>query len=415
LLLPSAGVRVLQIHNRYTQPGGEDVAVDRDAAILRASGHEVIQHVVANPDDRGRAAVNLTLSPWNPFAKRALAKVIEEATPDVAHVHNTWFSLTAATISALSEAGIPIVMTLHNYRLMCINALLMRDDKPCTLCVGASPWSGVRYRCYRGSMAASAAAAAALAANRQSNIWSRVDRFVVMSEFVASMFERGGIFRERMDVRPNFAEDPGPRPNPPSASDTVLFVGRLSPEKGIEFLLDTWKSADTGALKIRVVGDGPLRSELERRHPEVEFTGFLDAGEVRGQMLAARALVFPSLWYEGANPLTVTEALASRLPVLSSDHGAMSEVLDGLDGWLRIPGDVSDWKAGLVMLNDDREVDRAGDAARILYEQRYTTKKALGALEGIYAGVAGQASVAEQSPQPGDTAPPMKPVDLRGL
>lgn len=378
-------MRVLQVHNRYRQFGGEDVVVARDAAILRRVGHEVERFDVSNPAGALAASGRLLASPWNPATYVHLRSAIERYRPDVAHVHNTWFSVTASAISALAHAGIPIVMTLHNYRLMCGNGLLLRDGKPCTVCIGRSPLPGVRYRCYNDSFLASAAAAASIWLSRTVDIWENVNVFIAMSDFAHQLFVEGGIDPLRIVVRPNFATDPGHRVGPPSTSDTVLYAGRLAPEKGVELVTRAWDSMDTGSLRLRILGDGPLRDALPRRYPTVEFVGSVSTPEVIGEMLAGRALLFPSLAYEGANPLSIVEAFSAGLPVLGSDLGAMREMLSPLgDRWLLHAGDIESWRTGMHVLHDSPSVDQAGRIARATYDARYTEATALDSIETVY-------------------------------
>lgn len=379
-------MRILQVHNSYREMGGEDVAVRRDAALLRAAGHHVIQHQVSNPDNPIAATAALAVSAWNPMSHARIRRVVEESKPDLAHVHNTWFSMSASVMTALARDHVPTVMTLHNYRLMCANGLLLRDGIPCTLCVGHSPLPAIRYRCYRDSLPQSSVAAAAIGINRLSRIWRHVDTFITMSDFARHQFERSGIERHRLVVRPNHAVDPGPRPAPPSASQTVLFVGRLAEEKGARFITRVWAETASGDLQLRVIGDGPLRMALQNDHPEIEFVGTVDDETVAHEMKGARALLFPTLAYEGANPLVCVEAMSAGLPVLSSDLGAMSEVVGGAQGsrWLRSPGDSESWREGLEMVADDRLVDDAGDRARASFHARYTPAIALERLEQVY-------------------------------
>lgn len=376
-------MRVLQIHNEYRDQGGEDVVVSREADVLRDAGHHVIQHRVRNPDSSVAAARKLMAAPWNPVSMSRADEVIEDAKPDVAHVHNTWFDLSPSVIAALRRREVPTVMSLHNYRLMCINGLLLRDGAPCRLCVGSSPLPGVRFRCYRDSGVASVAAAATLSLNRALDTWEGVDAFLASSAFVRQTYVLGGMPPEKIVTKPNFTTDPGPRLTPPEKSDVVLYVGRLSHEKGVEFLVRMWDQVATG-LRLRVIGDGPSRAGLEAMHPGVEFLGRQDPGVIASEMLSARALVFPSTAYE-ACPLTILEAFAAGLPVLASRRGAMREFVGMVDDeWLREPEDRESWEYGLALIADDDRTAQAGERARAAYESSFTPEIALKRLEAAY-------------------------------
>jgi hypothetical protein len=158
-------LRVLQVHTHYREEGGEDSVVRAEAELLRSAGHDVVVHQARNPSGALATGASLAMSPWNPLAAREVRRLAERVRPDVAHVHNTWYALSPSVLAALSAAAVPVVMTLHNYRLLCANAQLFRDGRPCEDCVGSHPWHGVRHRCYRGSALASAPAAATIAFN----------------------------------------------------------------------------------------------------------------------------------------------------------------------------------------------------------------------------------------------------------
>ncbi|HKE98121.1 MAG TPA: glycosyltransferase family 4 protein [Actinomycetes bacterium] len=384
-------MRILQLHTDYREPGGETAVVRAEAELLRAAGHDVVAHQVVNPAGAAGAALALAASPSNPVAARRAGRLAGRLRPDLAHVHNTWYALSPSVLRALGRAGVPVVMTLHNYRLLCVNASLSRAGRPCEDCVGRLPLAGVAHRCYRGSAVASAAAATTIAANRAAGTWTRhVRRFLVLNEFARERFVRGGLPAERLTVTPNFVADPGGRGRAPSASPTVLFVGRLEPLKGVGTLLDAWAARARPGLELVVVGDGPMRPALERRAPPgVRFAGRLAPGEVRRRMLDARALAFPTLLYEG-QPMVVLEALAAGLPVLASDLGGTAELLraGAGAGWLAPPGDTGGWGRALARLDDGAGTDAAGRRLRGLYEQRFTPELGLRRLLDVYGQVA---------------------------
>ena len=368
-----SALKILQIHNHYREGGGEDTVVGKEAAVLRSAGHTVIEYHVDNPTELFGAATSLLVSPWNPAAARRIRAIVAENLPDVAHVHNTWWALTPSILRALDGLCVPVVVTLHNYRLLCVNAQLFRDGGPCEDCVGTHPWRGVRHRCYRDSYVASAVSAAAIQSNRWLNSWHVVDRLLVLTDFARSRFLSAGLPPERLHIKSNFVSDPGPRDGSPSSSRTVLFVGRLSIEKGIRQLLDAWGAAKMGDLTLVVVGDGPLRPSLEARSPaNVRFIGRLPGNEVEQLMLSSRAMIFPSVWYEG-QPMVLLEALAAGLPLIASDIGGVPETIaDTRAAMLATPGDPASWVSALEHLENAAWVDGASSAARAVFEDRYT-------------------------------------------
>jgi glycosyltransferase involved in cell wall biosynthesis len=396
---PSQGrqrtVRVLQLHTRYREQGGEDAVVRAEADLLRRHGHEVIQHEIRNPPDAVRATMALALAPWNPLEARVVRGIAEETRPDVVHVHNTWYAMSPAVLWTLRRLGVPVVVTLHNFRLLCANGQLFREGAPCEDCIGSHPWHGVRHRCYRGSGLLSIPPAGTIALHRRLGTWERcVDLFLVLNEFARACFVRGGLPAERIRVKPNFVVDPGRRPMPVSKSRTVLYVGRVSPEKGVEVLVEAWRhvAAET-TLELVIVGDGPSRSNLElRAMPSIQFVGHLPAAQVREWMHAARTLALPSIWYEG-QPIVALEALAAGLPVLASRIGGMPDLLGPLGHeWLVPSGVVEDWSNALGELQEPGRVEEGSQRARARYEEAFTEAAAAAALEDAYECARGRAS-----------------------
>ncbi len=385
--VPSRRFDVLQVHNRYRDPGGEDAVVAAEREVLTAAGHRVAVHDVQNPSGSLAAAGALALSPWNPVSALALGRVINTHRPELAHVHNTWYSLSSSVLSTLRRRRIPTVMTMHNYRSTCLNGQLFRDGAVCQLCLGRPPLPGIGYRCYRGSLPASLAVAGAVGIERWLGLWEgAVELFVVMTEFSRLLLAAAGLPGDRVRVKPHFVADRGPRSGQPSASDTVLFVGRLSSEKGVDQLVEAWSQAETADLTLRIVGDGPLRAALEqRRVAGVDVAGWLGPDRVAEELRSARALVVPSIWYEPFG-LVLIEGMAAGLPIVASAIGGIPEVVGDVDpAFLPGAGDVAEWSASLSRLAvSGEELDAAGAASRRRYEQRYTPEVGLAALEQIY-------------------------------
>jgi glycosyltransferase involved in cell wall biosynthesis len=376
-------LKVLQVHTRYREQGGEDAVVRAEGELLTAAGHEVVLHEARNPSGALQTGAALAMSAWNPLAARELHNLAERLRPDIAHVHNTWYALSPLVLSALASAAVPVVMTLHNYRLLCANGYLFRDGHVCEDCVGSHPWHGVRHRCYRGSLIASTPAAGTIALHRALGTWSRhVRLFLALNDFARARFIRGGLPADKIHVKPNFVSDPGPRPSPPSQSRTILYVGRLETEKGLEMLLDAWDAWGSSRFELVLVGDGRLGPTLRgRRRPGVRLTGSISREDVLAWMLRARALLFPSILYEG-QPIAVLEALACGLPVLASRLGGNAELLR--EDLLVTAGQPAAWTEALQRLEVADRVDQAGVDARRLYEQRFNEQTARRLLEEAY-------------------------------
>lgn len=337
-------MRVAIIHTRYRQRGGEEAVVEAEAALLERHGHEVHDLAFDNaalPDDAPFRAAAMTL--WNGTAYRSVRDACARIKPDVVHVHNTFPAASPAVIVGAAEY--PIVHTLHNYRWLCPAATFLRDGRPCEDCLGRLPWPAVVHNCYRERRTASAVVAVALAFHRLRGTLAHVDRFIALSAFARNKLIQGGFPAERVVVKPNFSQPTDPARPSPSAERFALYVGRLSEEKGIRVLAQTWRE-HPGLPPLEVIGQGPLRSELEGI-PRVLLRGEQPHGEVRARLAAAHALVMPSICYEGL-PMVLLEAAASGLPVIASDIGSLSELVDpGVTGWRVLPGQPSSLAAAI--------------------------------------------------------------------
>ena len=324
-------LRILIAHNRYQQRGGEDVVVEQEIALLRSHGVDVEAFVVDND------ALTTTLAKIKTAAQVAyswemrtrMARLMAQYKPDLLHVHNSFPRLTPSIYDAAGQAGLrcPVVQTLHNFRLTCLNGTHFRAGAVCQDCLGKTvPLPGIRHRCYRGDMAGSASVAWMLAFNRLRGAWSRrVDRCLVLTSFARDfMLAHTDLAAERVRIKPNAAPDPGVGSG---TGGYALFVGRLSPEKGIDVLLE---AARLGlGMKLRVAGQGPLESELRQAHAAgwLEYLGPQTPGEVTTLMQQAAVLLVPSLWYEGL-PMVLIEALATGLPVIASRIGSLATLIE---------------------------------------------------------------------------------------
>ena len=261
-------MRILLAHNFYrtSAPSGEDVVFRNEHDLLERHGIEVIPYVVHNDnlDDRGllRKIRIAAKTVWSGQSSESLRKLIASSRPDLVHFHNTFPQISPSAYAACRRAGVPVVQTLHNYRLICPGALLLRDGVPCESCVGSTLLHAVRHRCYRGSLPATATLAAMLAVNRRLGSYTdNVDRYIALTEFAASRLRAGGLPGERISVKPNFLPD-DPQPGR-GGGGYAVFVGRLSSEKGLHTLLRAWRHLPN--LPLKILGDGPLRSQLEQQ------------------------------------------------------------------------------------------------------------------------------------------------------
>jgi glycosyltransferase involved in cell wall biosynthesis len=379
-------MRVLIIHSRYRSgpASGENQVVDDEARLLQDGGHDVVVHSrtpeVRRATDLVRAGRDAV---WSRDDANALRDLIRVHHPDIVHCHNVLTGMSPSIIRASRTEGVPVVMTLHNYRLMCLPGTFLRDGKVCEACLGHIPWRGVRYRCYRGSRPASIALGLSLSVHRMLSTFDSINLFLAVSRFLRDKHIEAGIPANRIQAKANFA---WPVERSTGPGEYFLYIGRLAPEKGVASLLDAWKHLS--GTRLIVAGDGPQAAELRERAPaSVEFLGTVPHSEVRDLLKGARALMVPSLWYEGA-PRSILEAYSAGVPVLASGIGALPEVVqDSISGRLVDPADPGAWvKAVRSMADDDfRQALSAG--ARQTYERFYRPEIALRTLEDVYKGV----------------------------
>lgn len=387
-----AAARILLGHNRYQQPGGEDAVLEAESALLVARGHDVVRYEVHNRHVDGMRRLRLLATTlWNREAARTVRALHAAHGFTVAHFHNTFPLLSPAVYAAAGRCGAAVVQTLHNFRLLCPNAYLMRDGQPCEACLSRPlAWPGIRHACYRGSRSATAVTAGMVATHRLLGTWHRrVDLYLALSEFSRQKFIAGGLPAERITVLPNFLpHDPGVSAGPRSG---VLYVGRLSAEKGVRVLVDAVArlAAAQRPVDLTVIGTGPLEPLLARVPAGVRWLGLQPRAAVLRHMQAAAVLVLPSTCYENC-PMTLVEASAVGLPAIVSGHGAMAEMVeDGHTGWHAVPGDVESLAAVMDRVRTQpARVALMGAAARRAFEARYTADRHYAALRKAYATAA---------------------------
>lgn len=359
--------------------------------MLRRAAHEVITYFRSNDEVErlgllGRLSLPIRTL-WARDTVKNLQTIIRQSSPDVVHIHNTHFMISPSVYHACKVLGVPVVQTVHNYRLICPNALLLRDGRVCEDCLGKTPpWPGVIHACYRGSHSQTAMVAAILTFHRLRRTWQeQVDLYLALTDFARQKLVEGGLPARKIVVKPNFAHpDPGVGGGD---GHYALFVGRLSPEKGIHVLLRAWHLLQ-GRLPLKIVGDGPLAPEVRAAADQlqgVEVVGHQPLAEVHALMKRALCVLVPSIWYE-ACPKVVIEASACSTPVIASDLGALAELAGEDHGGLCFrPGDAHDLAARVGWLLDHpQETVKMRRAARAEYLAKYTAERNYEMLMAIY-------------------------------
>jgi len=382
-------ISVLVVHNRYQQPGGEDAVVRAEVESLRRGGHRVIQYTRDNAKIAGynwlRKASLPFSTTWNPTTYSDIRALLRSEGADIAHVHNFFPLISPAAHYACKSAGVPVVQTLHNYRLFCPAATLFTNRARCNQCSGTVA-AAMRRGCYRDSRLQAATVSLMLAAHRLSGTWQRcVDAYLVPSKFCRDYFVAAGLPADKVHIKPNFlAQDPGRRAR---RGDYALFLGRLSPEKGILEMIEAWR--ELPEVPLLIAGDGPLRERAQfaanQAKGKIRLLGQLGTKETMRSIQSARFVVFPSQWHEPFG-MGLVEAAACAVPAIASRVGAIPElVADHETGLLFDPDNLQELVERVRWAwRHPAEMEHMGDAARQLYLQNFTAEKGHAELLRIY-------------------------------
>jgi len=385
---------ILIAHNAYQQRGGEDAVVAAEVRMLEENGHRIVRYSRCSDELKNRDPLVLLStgfgSTWASRSFREMTALLAKEKPNVAHFHNIVPLISPAAYYACSEAGVPVVQTLHNYRLLCPAATFLHNGQVCEDCLGRSvAWPGVVKGCYRHSRPATAAVAIMTAVHRALATWqTRIDVYIALSDFSRRKFIEGGLPADRIVVKPNFVFADSSRNT--GMGEYALFVGRLSEEKGLDLLLSAWRA--TGKrIPLRIVGAGPLLETLSREIADpslshVELNGWRTSEEVRYLMRHARFLVFPRICFETCG-LAIAEAFACGLPVIASRLGVMEEMVkDGVTGLHFEAGNAVDLAAKVEWAwSHPKEMAIMGCASRAEYETKYAPEGNYRKMVEIYA------------------------------
>lgn len=375
-------MKILIAHNAYRLAGGEDAVVEAEATLLREHGHQVVLYRRHNNELQSMSSANAAASAiWSYRSSAEMADLCTRFAPEIIHVHNTFPLMSPSILWTAAKKRIPVIQTLHNFRLLCPQAMFLRDGKVCEDCLGKLPWRGVTRKCYRQSALQSAVAATVLVTHRALRTYhGRISRFVALSTFARDKLISGGLPAERFRIKPNFVRSD--RMPCWSQRSGGLFVGRLSAEKGLDVLANAIHMS--GSTDISVVGSGPLENFAQNAFGN-RYLGPQPREHVLDLLHKVRYLVAPSTCYETFG-LALIEAFACGTPVIASRHGAFAELVnDGVNGLLFSPGDARDLadKIAWAESHPDKLLEM-GRVARRDYEAKYTPKRNYDVLMDIY-------------------------------
>jgi glycosyltransferase involved in cell wall biosynthesis len=369
-------LKVLFIHNKYQQAGGEDVAVEEEMKLLQQKGHttDVIYFdntAIQSTYSKIKAGFGAV---YNQQSFKILENKISDNKPDLIHIHNLFFTASPSVLYAAAKKNIPVVATIHNYRLVCANALLMRNNAPCELCVTKTlPLAGIIHRCYRSSVVESALVTAVTGFHKLSGTWrKKIDQYIALTPFAKEKLLHSSLQLpdHKITVKPNFVTDYGEGET--NRENFFLFVGRLSTEKGVDVLLQCFSKLL--AFKLIIAGEGPNEKKLKedyKSYTNIQFVGKKNKTEVIHLMKQCKALIFPSIWYEG-QPYTILEAFATGTPVIASKLGAMeSMITNNFNGLHFEPGNSNDLCKAITAFNENSSKVKFYANARQTYINNY--------------------------------------------
>jgi glycosyltransferase involved in cell wall biosynthesis len=388
-------MRVLLVHNGYRTgtPSGENRVVDQEGEALTALGHEVVRFDRSSDEIEQWSLAKKASLParaiWSREAHRDLRAALREHRPEVVHIHNTFPLISAAALYACRDARVPVVATIHNYKLACANGTFFRDGAVCHDCTHGLPARAIVHGCYRGSRAASAPRVVEMSLHRRA--WrSLVSAYIFISASQRDLLRGLDLEPDRVFVRHNLI----PRRGRPSTArtPTVVYAGRLDEAKGVRLLMAGWdrylKKSDEPALNLVIVGGGPLGDEVAAwaaALPSVQMTGTVSSSRCAEIISRARAVLLPSAWEETFG-LVAVEAMAAGVPPIATGHGSFNELITpGVDGVLFTPGDPAALALAIADVESNpQRYEVYGDQARKTYEERFDPQRSAEELLGIY-------------------------------
>lgn len=383
--------KVLIVHNYYQIPGGEDTVVANEKKLLEEHGHKVILYTRNNNELRKMGKIQKLLLPfttiYNSKISRDIKRIIIQEGIDIVHVHNTLTLISPSVYYAAKRCAVPVVQTIHNFRLLCPGATFYRDGKICEECVSKGLGCSIKHGCYRGSKSQTLICAVATQIHRWTGIYGKIN-YICLTEFnKTKLLQLKQIKPEKVFVKPNFVDD-----NEDSGQRSgFIFAGRLDELKGIRVLIEAWKLLGSDAPNLIICGTGPLEGwcKEETQGLNVEMRGFVDNVEVKKLIAHSKALILPTLWYEGF-PMSIVEAYAMGTPVICSDLGnAGSLVEEGITGWKFIPGSAEGLAAKV------KGWSNICDSVKTVFEDRYTPSSNYVQLLNIYKSVINCSCVGE--------------------
>jgi len=381
-------MKILLIHNQYQHRGGEDTVFESEQKLLSKMG-ETVDTLLFNNDNIDSTINKIKFglySFYNPSSSSLLEEKINSFNPDIVHIHNFFPIASPSIFYVANKKNIPVVMTLHNYRLICPNAMFFREGRVCENCISKSfSLDGVMYGCYRDSKLQTLFLATMTWLHKKNGTWkNRIDKYIALTDFAKNKFLNSSLNLNdfKIEIKPNFVVDYGFELE---KEEYCLFVGRLSKEKGIDILLNAFQNS---SRKLQIIGSGPMLETVEeysKKYDNIEYLGFQSIDFIIGKLKKAKALIFTSIWFEGM-PMTILESFSTGTPVICGDIGGPAEIVaNEINGLVYKAGDSLKLQEKIEKLYTQPELyTTLSQNARMEFEEKYSEEKNYIQLVNIY-------------------------------
>lgn len=331
---------VMIVHNHYQIPGGEDSVVLNEKAMLEKHGHKVILYSRSNEEIKKFSLLQKIELPFmtifNPKTYQEIKKLIKEEHIEIVHVHNTLNLISPSVYYAARAMGVPVIQTIHNFRILCPGATFYRDEHICEDCIQHGLWCAIKNKCYRGSRAQTTVCVVNSYIHRMMGIYGKLN-YICLTEFNRTkLLELSQIKPEKVFIKPNFVEDEEQYIEEKNRKNQFIFAGRLDKLKGINILFEAWKKMGNDAPKLIVCGTGPMekwcKNFIEQNDVNIDLRGYIPNREARELIANSRALILPTQWYEGF-PMSIVESFSVGTPIVCSDLGNSGSIVkEGVTG-----------------------------------------------------------------------------------
>lgn len=383
--------RILVVHNYYQIPGGEDSVVKNEVEMLENHGYDVTLYTRNNNELRtGNMLKKIFLPFFTIFNFRTyydIKRIVKRDKIDIIHVHNTLSLISYSVYYAAKKCKIPVVQTIHNFRLICPNALLYRQGNVCEECLEQGLKCGVQYKCYRNSRLQTLVWVINLKIHRMTGIFKTIN-YICLTEFNKNKLLRLKQLKpQNVFIKPNFVRGVTEQ-NMDRRSDYLIYIGRLEEIKGMSVLIEAWKEMGNTAPKLLMCGTGPLESycatNIEQYHLNIQLKGYVENIEIRNLLRNARALILPTKVYEGF-PMTIVEAYSVGTPVICSNIGNAGEIVkEGITGY---KFEVGESKSLIKAISKLENCEIMYDEIFKEYQEKYTEENNFSILKNIYDSV----------------------------